>query len=491
MKLLGQQRSRMSNRNGQQVPDYVATARAIGKEPAAGLIRLMRRSSSDLVSAEVRNQKVHFEVKNEEGRSQAVVDKEVAVALGRLFISHPTEADIELAESRLWLIEGPEGGPLPLPLLPLNREAWRAYGLGQDIVHKAREQDYSGYGPHVDRLRFQLARLAKQFGVLDEQTDSDFLRPVASVSVPRPQTVVFWFRHEWHTKGTTLFVREEVKKLRRHIRFTPINLLEISSFFCEAGEYGYALDCALEAQEKAADIWTKHRLPAVTRLLLREGYLDHNWAREDADLMDRLELNGDYFPNRVIENRKSFAVIGNGPSQIGRGTGSKIDEKKLVVRINNGGRPSVPHATDYGSRTNVWLRSLQNYDILRTPKISGVDHILISGKNPTYHTAGCAEFLKEMERTYGSISMVPDANIREVVSNIKTNPSSGVVFLNWMHRLTNHLVDQENLFGFSLTDQKVRETTHYFRSSPIRSHHTHNWDTEREYLDRLIKGGLN
>ncbi|MFC5647533.1 hypothetical protein, partial [Kitasatospora cinereorecta] len=56
-----------------------------------------------------------------------------------------------------------------------------------------------------------------------------------------------------------------------------------------------------------------------------------------------------------------------------------------------------------------------------------------------------------------------------------------------LNDIVGNLEDQKNVFGYSLNDQKQKQTSHYYRSSPAASSHTHDWDAERDYFDEIVR----
>ncbi len=462
-------------------------SRALAKAENSGLVRLLERANSDLTKFEMDGSELTIAIKNRAGQAVLNLDVNHLASLAPCFTSAPRKEVFDLVKSNPWFFNFDRKSGVPLALLPVCAVIWKVVGFGQEIVKFAREQDYN-VKRDVDRLHEELGAIAVMFGVLDQRSKDDLHLSIAGMAEPRSHAFINWFRNEWKMEGTTLHVREEVKRLRGRVKLTPNQVLLQAAFFCDAGEYGYALDLAKQAEVMRPGIWHQHRIPAVTRLLYREGLLNAPWALEDAELCDEIE-GSDNFERSVRSNRNSFAIVGNGPTQIGRGTGNVIDSKNVVVRINNGGRSRDAHSIDYGRKQTVWLRSLQNYDIRRVHKIEGINVVLISGSSPIYRLANCAEFLKEIRRVYGIINVVPEEYLRSAIQAIGTNPSSGIVMLTWAKNIVDRLVDQENVFGFSLNDQKVRQTTHYFRDAPIQSHHTHDWEAERAYFEKIIENG--
>ena len=65
--------------------------------------------------------------------------------------------------------------------------------------------------------------------------------------------------------------------------------------------------------------------------------------------------------NKVLEKmlkNKTIAVVGNGPSEIGKNKGVQIDNHDIVIRFNN--FVTNGYENDYGSKTDIWCCNLMN-----------------------------------------------------------------------------------------------------------------------------------
>lgn len=79
----------------------------------------------------------------------------------------------------------------------------------------------------------------------------------------------------------------------------------------------------------------------------------------------------DYFSNKKV------AIVGNGPSEIGKSKGTLIDDHDVVVRFNN--YVIEPFSDDYGKRTDVWIRGSGGDDIIDREDLSQYDLIILEG----------------------------------------------------------------------------------------------------------------
>lgn len=456
-----------------------------GKVTASGLARLLEKSGAELNNIEFDGSAFTMALEHESGAATAKIDRSLVDMVARACISGPDQTFFEIVRDNPWQVRTDDGRK-PLALIPINAALWKLAGLGEEVVHLVRDTEFE-YGHHTDRFHFERAQLARLFGVLDDVTSRDYAEAVAAQIQPTRRAVMGWVRHEWKTFGTTLHVREEIKRLvARNANLSPTNLMVLAGFFCDAGEYGYALSLLKRAKSESKNIWQTMRIPAITRLLVEEGLLADQWALAEAAMVNRIVQCESDFPDLIRRNRDNFAIVANGPRQIGLGTGPQIDTKEVVIRLNTG-RPNAQFAHDYGWKQNVWVKNQQNYDVKRMDRTPGVERLILSGSNPLYRSANCGAYLRELLETHENVSLIPEEFLRLTIARTQRNPSSGIVMLTWLNYLAGGLQDQRNVFGYSLNDQKTRQTTHYFRGQPVASHHTHNWEVERLYFDSIVK----
>lgn len=462
-----------------------AIRKKVGKINVSGIARLLERSGSTLTAISYESGWFTLSIQNESGEATVRIPDNLPPLIASACISGPTQELFEAVRDNLWQADV-VCGARPLAILPLNAAIWKLAGMGEEVVEAARNTDFD-FGHHIDRHHYELAQVGRLFGVLDEKTRENYAASVATQLQPPRRAIMGWMRHEWKIAGPTLPVREELKRLvKRKANLTAGDLLVMASFFADAGEYGYALSLLKAANKASPNIWSRTRIPALTHLLVREGLLKEPWAHVESDMVDYIMENEGNFTAYIRTHRDSFAVVANGPRQAGLGTGSVIDAKNVVIRLNTG-RANASFEKDYGIKQTVWIRSLQNYDVKRSDKISGIDHLVISGSNPLYRISNSGSFLREMINTYGNVTFIPEEFLRRTIALTERNPSSGIVTLTWLNAIVGSLQDQSNVFGYSLNDQKTRQTNHYFRAEPIISHHTHNWDVERAYFDTIVK----
>lgn len=451
----------------------------------SGIARLFAKAGARVRKVSVEDGVILAELECAGCVTQITLPVRIAREVALSEISGSTENLVEEISNDIWQIKE-IGCDRPISLIPLNAALWNLAGVGEEVVAEVRQSDFN-IGNKPERLHFERAQLAKSFGILDDITRLDYATAVASQFRPEKMAVMAWVRHEWKLYGTTTQVSDEIKRLvSRKVDFKPEQLMFFAAFFYDAGEYMYSLKLMKMAKEKLPKIWETVRYPALTRLLVREGVISYKWAQAEAELVDYITQQEDEFPRFIRDNRESFAIVGNGPRQIGLGTGNVIDEKNIVIRLNSG-KVNANFSADYGWKQNVWVKNHPNYDVKRNDKIPGLQHVIISGSSPLYRTPNSGAYLQEMVEKYGRVTFLPEEFLRQTIASTNRNPSSGIVMLTWLNFLVGELKDQKNVFGFSLNDQKSKQTNHYYRKTSNSSRHTHNWDIEKDYFDKIVK----
>lgn len=182
---------------------------------------------------------------------------------------------------------------------------------------------------------------------------------------------------------------------------------------------------------------------------------------------------------------KTVALVGNGPSELGKGKGSEIDAHDIVIRMNN--YQTKGHETDYGSKTDVWVRGWGGDDLLDYTSKNKYLFAGVSGNYyfiPLYYDFQLDILYRDLiERKIetGYISCDLYAELRQTVD---IHPSTGFAIL---YNLLRSKCQKINLYGFSFLQEKSDGyATHYFNDrdeneARVRSS-CHSWDKESEWI---------
>jgi len=177
---------------------------------------------------------------------------------------------------------------------------------------------------------------------------------------------------------------------------------------------------------------------------------------------------------------KTYAIVGNGPSEVGKKRGREIDGREIVIRMNNF---SLNYPQDYGCKVCVWVCTFW-CDTVYTymPEIFK----LVVNPLPVTDKRWLAHYPKvnfERMAEYKAFICLP--RFHDETWKLMNSPSTGFSFLYWFYREVGSL-DANSIFGFSYFDKAV---AHHYCD---REHKTgnHNGVLEKEYIQKMCEGKL-
>lgn len=282
----------------------------------------------------------------------------------------------------------------------------------------------------------------------------------------------------WETQGVG-------KELLNHIRILQFDIDKISkqaqmficACYCELGYYSKALDVYKKVKDNIIGVNNYYFVSAL------QDY--HN--KGDSDKFSY--INSVYSMQRKFEelilSSNSFAVVGNAPSEIGTNNGPIIDSKNLIIRFNNYNVTSE-YRNDYGSKTNVWIKSGFYHDIERR-YIEGYDLVIQSGINPLFRNSSFEDFSLDFRLAGVDFTIIPPYIYYELISRLKTSPSAGLCILYWIYKIKGK-ISKESVFGFSFGNQKKNAAEHYFMNTKSKGFYPHDWQKEAIILNEIIEG---
>jgi len=243
---------------------------------------------------------------------------------------------------------------------------------------------------------------------------------------------------------------------------------------------------------------SKHVDKAAFSLILdsiNETRTDRTLARYFPEITNVAQLDDVFRKTSIIrqsinDQRKSFleyiqgksiAIVGNAPSELGKGLGKEIDSYDVVIRFNNYST-EAQYIGDYGTKANVWaitpgIESLNyqeafyEYDFVMSPTLGlqlGEERLSIIYN---YIIAGGSYF------QFDSIECRRDSNLMV--------PSIGLYVLHFLKQHKTNL-GKLGLYGFS-PKTAVKENRHYFSGDPVPTSKVkfHDWDQEQLCVDAL------
>ena len=200
--------------------------------------------------------------------------------------------------------------------------------------------------------------------------------------------------------------------------------------------------------------------------------------------------------DRLLEG-KSIAVVGNGPSEVGKGLGAEIDSHDLVIRINN--FKVSGFSADYGSRCDVWMKGGAadvGHDFPLKDQSSGLKAVLYTEDIVNEGMLGQNADWPKREMEAGLIVDYLDKGERAtLMAKLDCRPSSGAFLIDRLRRIKGVMVD---VYGFAFLDERQVDASngfeHYAKdSTPENARYQmlsagHDIVAESAYLKSLFNG---
>ena len=190
---------------------------------------------------------------------------------------------------------------------------------------------------------------------------------------------------------------------------------------------------------------------------------------------------------KLLEN-KTIAIVGNGPSEIGKSNGKEIDSHDIVIRFNN--YRTDGFEADYGSKTDIWARGSGGNDVIDRKQ----KYQLVTWEADYSHWRVLYDYLDIMYRQVkgGQLIYNFDYDCHLSLRNASgiDFPTTGLVLIWDIYQKLGSL-DNVDFYGFSFCqDMPDRYATHYFndrtKEESIMRSEVHRIDKEAEFLKRLI-----
>ena len=225
-------------------------------------------------------------------------------------------------------------------------------------------------------------------------------------------------------------------------------------------------------------------MPAA-RLFVEMGYKDHS-TEKSAYIFDILEHNR--FSNTLekLLTGKTIAVIGNGPSEVGKNRGEEIDAHDIVIRINN--YRLNGYEEDYGKRTDIWVRNTHH---LTKDKDCIEDLSYIIWEADHWHTH---VLFNHLDLLYRDVVVAGDkvgymyGLRREVCTNSSViNPTTGLQLVYFLEK-NRSLFKKLDYYGFSFMDPSSDASYSHYYDEPTSAKTDHQPSVEINYMRELVFG---
>jgi Glycosyltransferase family 29 (sialyltransferase) len=223
-------------------------------------------------------------------------------------------------------------------------------------------------------------------------------------------------------------------------------------------------------------------LPLAPYLLTHciEAAGDRKSIIDYAELYAKLQQDTAALMDIIREKRRSLAIVGNSPCEIGLGQGARIDAHDLVARFNV--FSTREFAIDYGRRCNIHVRSLPE-DENANELSAESDTIVLSRADLIYRNRDWKNVL-QLAHSGAKLAAFPTGFHQSLYKILGGAPSSGIAFCALVKQERGILL-RSSCFGFAFVDQIAPKpsSAHYFRDA--RPSFKHQWKRERELFDKI------
>jgi hypothetical protein len=206
----------------------------------------------------------------------------------------------------------------------------------------------------------------------------------------------------------------------------------------------------------------------IVQFSLEHG-VDSDKLRKASRVRDCLIRNQEGNLLERLLKGKSVALVGNGPSELGKGRGAEIDGHDIVIRFNN--YVTRDFEDDYGCKTDVWVRGSGGNDIVDRTDADQYKLIMWEADYEHFpiHFNDLDILHRYLERDREKCAYFDFAthfSLREACGI--SFPSTGLVAFWKIYNLLGGVIDSVRVYGFAfLEENPVFIHPHYFQTRDI------------------------
>ena len=184
---------------------------------------------------------------------------------------------------------------------------------------------------------------------------------------------------------------------------------------------------------------------------------------------------------------KTIAVVGNGPSELGKGLGGEIDAHDYVIRINN--HTLEGFEKDYGTKADIWVKHTTDYIKHDVPEES-IKLIMYASNwmREQMPDAFMDAILHDSKKRL--VDFCGIENRVSVSERFMIHPLTGTLVIDMLYRSEMKYAD---VYGFSFLETDGGGYRHYVNdmsSEKLKKEvGVHNTDLETKYLKSLFGEG--
>ena len=323
----------------------------------------------------------------------------------------------------------------------------------------------------------------RQLGRYDNDTINEFLLGIEKAHYRKSECISEYLNYLWETEGLTSDTLKKYEKiiLNENKKKSSSNFLaQYAAMFSDSGDHEKAIKYYLKAKRMKRSSVEKY--PSLITTVFSKNPEEVESKNQNLQFYKYLKASEGTLEKLLKQYDNSIAVVGNSPKELNKGQGKVIDNHPLVVRFNDYSI-NPPYDADYGSKTDIWVRSIGDWVPQRD--ISQYKSIMVSGLNLA-HRYGEWRTIKSYAMQSKPIELFPKKLQYELIDKLHAVPTAGISFCYTLYKTVGPL-NPDSMFGFSFTDHIGENATpsHYYNNRPPSDRH--NWHAERALFHQLLK----
>ncbi|MDW9446134.1 hypothetical protein GOA58_00295 [Sinorhizobium meliloti] len=373
----------------------------------------------------------------------------------------------------LWYLNGRPGSTE----LQSSRRAY-ASGLYSDAVNwlqAALDKSRNDYS-----LQLSMSRWAR-YGIVPFESAKEMLLNIVDNAPPHLARTasIELLNLCWERAGATAAI-VHLPRTMPLLGSRPATRIRVAALMNDAGLAEDALDILAEVAIRHPQSLRDMGYLELTVAAQNSGFDHLVLGRSALAISHRLDTGAARL--RALLDTRDVAVVANGRSLIGKSQGANIDAHRQVMRFNNYVTSDI---VDLGRRTDVWVRPLSpRYVPWR--QFRNQPLLVFTGPNLCHRFSDAIQLLTACPKEYGDIAVIPPSLYITLFGELDASPSSGLLGLALLAEHCGGRVPQDQVFGYSLQDNRENMSIYHHGTVQGESPSRHNWKAELRLFQNLV-----
>jgi len=204
---------------------------------------------------------------------------------------------------------------------------------------------------------------------------------------------------------------------------------------------------------------------------------------KEMDFFRRLLEHESEFERLVLESNGEVCVVGNAPTETGKGLGEEIDSNRLVIRFNSYST-DYPYCEDYGLKTDVWVR-MPFHPYVKNELNDRHKLVIFSGSNRLNRPYPDWDSIMHLAEKV-KVSFFNKKYFYELQDKLGAPPTSGLMVCYMLYKIIGPLLPR-HYYGLSFSAKGAGSgaDNYHYSDANASSGVRHYWNREKEIFDQI------